>query len=449
MFIFTLAGNPKYGVVIRMFLNFSRFKNSAFRQKLLSVDYVNLQLLVKVLPFKISRYVLENLIDWDNYKNDPIYRLVFPQKEMLTDEQWHMLKSVKSSLEEKEVIRTIRQQLKPHPADQKKNIPRIGRRTFGGIQHKYKETVLFFPAQGQTCHSYCSYCFRWAQFVSLGDHKFKSKDEEDLLFYLRHHPEVTDILFTGGDPMFMTNEILFNYLNTILHPDLDHVRSIRIGTKALAFHPARFLDEEGDQFLKGIRRLQNAGKNITVMAHVSHWKELETEQAEKAVRRLRHNGIVVRTQAPLIRGINDSADTWRKMWRKSVQLGMVPYYMFVERDTGAHDYFSVPLYRAYQIFTEAYSKVSGLAKTVRGPSMSASPGKVLVSGITKVDGEKKFVLKFLQARNPELINKPFFAKFDEEATWLDELEIDSPMKENLEHDVAKFEEDSMEIEEVA
>jgi L-lysine 2,3-aminomutase len=135
--------------------------------------------------------------------------------------------------------------------------------------------------------------------------------------------------------------------------------------------------------------------------------------------------VEIRTQAPVIRGINNSASTWKKMWNESVRLGMIPYYMFVERDTGAHDYFSVPLAEAYKIFTDAYSKVSGLAKTVRGPSMSANPGKVLIDGIVEVNGEKKFVMKFLQARNPELVNKIFLAKYDSKITWFDELELDS------------------------
>ncbi len=100
---------------------------------------------------------------------------------------------------------------------------------------------------------------------------------------------------------------------------------------------------------------------------------------------------------------------------------MVPYYMFIERDTGAHDYFAVPLAEAYYIFTEAYASVSGLSKTVRGPSMSAGPGKVLVVGIVEKYGEKQFILKLIQARNPDLINIPFFAKYDEKATWLDGL----------------------------
>jgi hypothetical protein len=96
--------------------------------------------------------------------------------------------------------------------------------------------------------------------------------------------------------------------------------------------------------------------------------------------------------------------------------------MFVERDTGAKKYFEVPLAQALHIFNNAYRQVSGLARTVRGPSMSASPGKVLVDGVARVHGEKVFVLKFLQGRDPMWVGRPFFARFDPKATWLSELE---------------------------
>ena len=109
---------------------------------------------------------------------------------------------------------------------------------------------------------------------------------------------------------------------------------------------------------------------------------------------------MIRTQAPLIRSINDDPEAWRAMWRTQVRMGMIPYYMFVERDTGPQDYFAVPLARAYEIFREAYQGVSGLARTVRGPSMSATPGKVCVDGVTEVAGIKVFVLHMIQARDP-------------------------------------------------
>jgi len=124
----------------------------------------------------------------------------------------------------------------------------------------------------------------------------------------------------------------------------------------------------------------------------------------------------------VMKGINDDADAWATMWKKQVKLGCIPYYFFVARDTGARDYFAVPLSNCYDIFRDAYSQVSGIARTVRGPSMSAAPGKVQVLGTQVINGEKVFVLNFLQGRNPDWVGRPFFAKYDPHALWLDELE---------------------------
>jgi hypothetical protein len=109
------------------------------------------------------------------------------------------------------------------------------------------------------------------------------------------------------------------------------------------------------------------------------------------------------------------------MWRQEVRHGAIPYYMFVERDTGARRYFEVPLVRAFEIFRDAYSRVSGLARTVRGPSMSATPGKVVIDGTPEILGTKVLALRFLQARDPAWVGKPFFARYDARATWFDAL----------------------------
>ncbi|MCG3184762.1 MAG: hypothetical protein ICCCNLDF_02891 [Planctomycetes bacterium] len=129
----------------------------------------------------------------------------------------------------------------------------------------------------------------------------------------------------------------------------------------------------------------------------------------------------MRRQAPLIRHINDSAETWRELWDLEVRLGAHPYYMFVERDTGARGYFEVPLVEAYEIYSEAYRTVTGLARTVRGPVMSCMPGKVLVDDVTEHDGEPAIVLKMIQGRNPEWVNRTFLARRDDKATWFDQL----------------------------
>ena len=289
-------------------------------------------------------------------------------------------------------------------------------------QHKYPETVLVFPKQGQTCHAYCTYCFRWAQFVGDPDLKMATDDMTRVTAYLRQHPEVTSVLITGGDPMIMGADVLRRYVEPLLDPRLTHIESIRIGTKSLGYWPQRFVsDPDADDTLRLFEEVTAAGKSLALMAHFSHPRELEPPLVAEAVRRIRSAGGVIRTQAPLIRSINDDPVTWAGMWRTQMRMGMVPYYMFVERDTGPQGYFAVPLFRGHEIFRDAYASVSGLCRTVRGPSMSATPGKVCIDGVVEVAGEKVFALHMIQARNPDLVGKPFFAQFDPGAIWLSDL----------------------------
>jgi len=199
---------------------------------------------------------------------------------------------------------------------------------------------------------------------------------------------------------------------------LEHLKTIRIGTKSLTYWPYRYtVNEDADDFLRLLERVNNAGKHVTIQAHFTHPQELGTKMVEDAVRRLRMTGCNIRTQAPIVKGINDDSKIWEAMWRKQTNLGMIPYYMFIERDTGPKHYFELPLVRAYNIFKEAISRISGIARTVRGPSMSCQPGKVAVMGIV----DDIMILQFLQSRNPQWMKQPFLAKLDQTATWLDDL----------------------------
>mgnify|MGYP002065289757 CR=1 FL=1 len=82
--------------------------------------------------------------------------------------------------------------------------------------------------------------------------------------------------------------------------------------------------------------------------------------------------------------VNDDPSIWTRMWTEQLRQGVIPYYMFVERDTGPRDYFEVPLVRAWEVYREALQPMGGLGRTVRGPSMSATPGKVCVNGVTEI-----------------------------------------------------------------
>jgi KamA family protein len=320
--------------------------------------------------------------------------------------------------------RRIQHGLNPHPAGQMElNVPIVDGKPLSGMQHKYRETVLFFPAPGQTCHAYCTYCFRWAQFVGIDELKFAARQADTLHSYLRSHDEVRSVLFTGGDPLVMKAKVLRRYIEPLLDPSLDHLESIRLGSKAPAYWPHKFVtDDDADELLRLFEDVVDSGRNLALMAHFTHPRELSTPIAAEAIRRIRSTGAVIRCQSPIVAHVNDSAADWAEMWTEEVKMGAVPYYMFVERNTGAKNYFEIPLHRALSIFNDAYRQISGLARTVRGPSMSAMPGKVLVSGVANVAGEKVFVLKFLQGRDPSWVGQTFFAKFDPNATWFTELE---------------------------
>jgi len=380
-----------------------------------------------VLQFRTNAYVVDELIDWDAAPDDPVYRLVFPQADMLPDADVQTISSLLAQDAPSEQIRAVahevRMRLNPHPAGQLAlNIPDIDQEPLPGVQHKYPETVLIFPKQGQTCHAYCTYCFRWAQFVDEPDLKMATSSVDRVIEYLRRHPEVTSVLITGGDPMIMGAPVLRRYIEPLLDPALAHIESVRIGSKSLAYWPQRFVtDPDADDTLRLFEEVQQAGRTLAFMAHFSHPRELQPALVTEAVRRIRETGAVIRTQAPLIRSINDDPLTWADMWREQARTGMIPYYMFVERDTGPQDYFAVPLARAHEVFRDAYASVSGLCRTVRGPSMSATPGKVGVDGVVEIGGQKVFALHLIQARDPRLVGRPFFAQFDPGAVWLSDL----------------------------
>ncbi|MCE2524598.1 MAG: lysine 2,3-aminomutase, partial [Acidimicrobiia bacterium] len=207
----------------------------------------------------------------------------------------------------------------------------------------------------------------------------------------------------------------------LLEPEFERL-TIRIGTKAGAYWPHRFVDDkDAEETLRLFDDIVAAGRHLAIMGHYSHPVELATEASEKAVRNILNTGAVIRCQAPLIRHVNDDSKIWADMIRRQVKLGCIPYYMFVERDTGAKRYFELPLERALEVYNGAFRDVSGLGRTMRGPSMSATPGKVQVLDIMDVNGEKVFALRMLQGRNADWTNRIFFAAYDPAAVWWDDL----------------------------
>ena len=388
----------------------------------------DLEVVSAVLPFRTNTYVVDELIDWDAVPEDPIFRLTFAQRGMLAG---GVHAAIAALIREgapagrvRVAAREAREELNPHPGGQTTvNVPSLEGDPLPGVQHKYRETCLVFPGHGQTCHAYCAYCFRWPQFVGEPDLRIATSEATRFAEYLRAHPEVTDVLVTGGDPLIMSASVLARYVEPLLDARVEHVQSIRIGTKALSYWPYRFVsDGDADDLLRLFERVTESGKHLAVMAHFSHPRELETAIAQEAIARVRSAGAEIRTQSPIVRGVNDAPGTWARMWAQQVRLGCIPYYMFIARETGANGFFAVPLAEATETFAAAYRQVSGLARTVRGPCMATDEGKVVIEGDARVAGKRVFVLSFIQARDPERCRRPFFARHDPSATWFDQLE---------------------------
>lgn len=354
-----------------------------------------------IYPFKTNNYVLNKLINWENMPDDPMFRLNFPHRNMLREENYDKLKWGKANMtkaEYSDLIQSIRLELNPHPAGQSSlNIPFDNGEKIEGIQHKYHNTVLFFPSHGQTCHAYCTFCFRWPQFIADNDLKFQAKELNPLINYLNANEQITDVLITGGDPMIMNSKILASYLEPL--SQVKSLKTIRIGTKSLSFWPHKFLGEaDAEEILNLFKRVIDGGKHLAIMAHFNHPVELESAEVAEAIHKIKLTGAQIRTQAPLLRHINNDADVWATMWQKQVELGCIPYYMFLPRDTGAQQYFAETLDSALSIYKTAIRKVSGLARTAKGPVMSVLNGKVEL-----LDSQNnEYTLRYLQHRDQEL-----------------------------------------------
>ena len=188
----------------------------------------------KEYVFRANDYYL-SLIDWNN-PDDPIRRLIIPSERELND--FGRL----DASDEKSV--TVQH----------------------GIQHKYSSTVLLLV--NEVCGAYCRYCFRKRLFMNDNDEV--TYNIEPGLEYIRNHPEITNVLLTGGDPMILKTAKLEPILAALRA--IDHVRIIRIGSKMPAFNPFRFIND--DELMTVFRKYSLPDRRIYMMCHFDHPVEL-------------------------------------------------------------------------------------------------------------------------------------------------------------------------------
>ncbi len=330
--------------------------------------------------FRANDYYLD-LIDWDD-PHDPIRQLIIPREEELTE--WGKLDA--SNEESVTVAR--------------------------GVQHKYVDTVLLLC--NEVCGAYCRYCFRKRLFMDENDEA--TNDATEGLRYIAEHPEVTNVLLTGGDPLLMSTRRLVEIFEALRA--IPHVQIIRIGSKMPAFDPYRVLRDPDLQ--AAFRKYSTRDQRIYLMAHFDHPREL-TDLAIEGIDTCIRNGVICVNQCPLIRGINDDPRVLAEMYAKLSYIGCPPYYLFQGRPTAGNEPYEVPLVQGWSIFQQALTRGSGLARRARY-CMSHETGKVEVLGI---DAEHVY-LRYHQAKFPGDLGRFFIRRRNDEAYWLDQLEVVHP-----------------------
>lgn len=278
-----------------------------------------------------------------------------------------------------------------------------------GLEHKYADTALLLV--NNVCGAYCRFCFRKRLFTDGNDEA--TNDVTPALEYIRQHSEINNVLLSGGDPLIMST----GKLEKIIQPlrEIDHVRIIRIGTKMPAFDPYRILNDPS--LLEMISTYSQVDRKIFIMAHFNHPREL-TPPALEGLRLLQRAGAITLNQSPLIRGVNDKAETIAELFGKLSYNGVVPYYLFLCRPTLGNEPYVVRIEKAWEIFEEARRRLAGLAKQAK-LCMSHKTGKIEVVGRMGT----KIVFRYHRAPNPLDCGRVMMFESNPMAGWLDDYVV--------------------------
>jgi lysine 2,3-aminomutase len=222
------------------------------------------------------------------------------------------------------------------------------------LHHKYPGRALLRVVN--TCHGYCTYCYLTKRTLDSSEKwRFAPSPAvwQKSLRYLRAHPEITDVLISGGDPLLLSNRALEKLLGDIA--DIPSVRTTRINTRALTFNPFR-VDAGLAALLKKF--------NVTALEiHLGHPNEI-TADFDSALARLDKSGHrpLILWRSPLIRGVNDSKETLRELFLRLYERRITPYYLFHSAPyTLGRNYYGTSVKHGIRLMKELRREVPGAA----------------------------------------------------------------------------------------
>jgi lysine 2,3-aminomutase len=268
-------------------------------------------------PMAITPYYASLMRRADS--SDPIFQMCVPQVQELTDPPF----------------------LTPDPLEECRDMP------VPGMIRRYPDRALVIATT--MCSTYCRHCTR-KRIAGTRETSITKRRLEQIAAYLTEHPQISDVIVSGGDPLTMSTEQLETVLSRLRR--VPSVQIIRIGTRVPVVLPQRITDE----LCQMLRRYHP----VWINTHFNHPQEL-TEESAQACNRLADAGIPLGNQSVLLRGVNDRPQIIERLCRSLVRLRVRPYYMYQCDLVRGVEHFRTPLSRGIEIMEYLRGRLSGLA----------------------------------------------------------------------------------------
>lgn len=228
------------------------------------------------------------------------------------------------------------------PLDEDKDSP------VPGLTHRYPDRALLVTTH--VCTMYCRFCTRKRATMKRGGWDAVSRDDRRMVEYIRDHPEIRDVIVSGGDPLTLPLEKLAFFVENL--SAIPHLDVIRVGTRVPVTLPQRLEDDDL------LDLLESSGK-IWIQTHFNHPREV-TAETRRGCDRLRMRGLPINNHAVLLKGVNDTLAIQRELCRALLRIKVRPYYLFhCDPVTGA-GHFRTPVWKGIEIIEGLRGHISGL-----------------------------------------------------------------------------------------
>ena len=219
-----------------------------------------------------------------------------------------------------------------------------------GVVHRYADRCLLKLVH--VCPVYCRFCFRREMVGPQGDGTLTSEELDAAIAYIEGHPEIWEVIFTGGDPFLLSARRAREITQRLAA--IPHVKILRWHTRIPAVDPLRVTPDL-------VEAIKAEGATTYVVLHANHPREL-TREARAAIARLVDAGVPMLSQSVLLKGVNDDADTLEALMRALVEARVKPYYLHhLDKAPGA-SHFRCSIAQGQQLTRALHQRASGLAQ---------------------------------------------------------------------------------------